>query len=188
MAASPENDFCGKCGERLGREDNGKAPASLAAPALAAEVTVSKRSIPRMAKALTAIIVIAALVGLGYKLGPGAARPSPTPTPITQTVIGEIVVSDYTPMAGGVCYSASGYSDIAVGVPVILRDENNTILASSTLDAGHLATLGCTFGFTLTNVPNTAKFYAAEVSHRGQVSYSHQEMVDKGWRLQLSLG
>ncbi len=40
----------------------------------------------------------------------------------------------------------------------------------------------------LTDVPDTAKFYAITISHRGTLSYSHAEMIAMDWVLSLTIG
>jgi hypothetical protein len=62
------------------------------------------------------------------------------------------------------------------------------ILAAASLGNGTGTTKVCNFAFTLDKVPDTAKFYSVEVSHRGQVTKSHDELVADGWKFSLSLG
>jgi hypothetical protein len=46
----------------------------------------------------------------------------------------------------------------------------------------------CEFAFTLTDVPDTAKFYSVTVANRGEISESHDELSGKNWVFALSLG
>jgi len=155
-------------------------------------------------------VLIATLVAVGYyAVGSSGAKPSPTPTlsptpsptpspaPITHTVTGTLVLSvgaeplykNFLTEPGSVCAGVRGYSDLDQGASVVLLDEIGTILASTTLDQGTvLGTTRCSFSFTLTGVPDTAKFYAVQVSHRGQVTQSHEEMVALGWIFALTIG
>lgn len=161
--------------------DAGPASPPLAAPLGGTGESVSKRSIPTWAKVLAAVVVIATLVGLGYyQFGPNAKH--------THTVTGALGLSWTFDAAGQPCQGKGGYSDLTAGASVILRDEHDTILASTTLNQGTGDDVSCKFSFTLTDVPDTAQFYVIEVSHRGQISYSHQKLADAGWVFKLTIG
>ena len=196
--ATPENVFCGKCGAPFG---SGEASPASSPPGVSTPVTegpVSKRSTSRgkpLAAILAAIVVIATLAGVGYyAVGPGGAKPSPTPSPtpspITHVVTGALVLSASSSITAidSFCQGTGGYSDLSAGASVILRDENDTILASTSLDPGSGSKSRCSFSFTLPDVSDTAKFYAITISHRGTLSYSHDKMVALGWVLSLSIG
>jgi len=45
----------------------------------------------------------------------------------------------------------------------------------------------CRFAFTVTGIPR-ATFYSVEVSHRGQLTYSFDDMVNKAWQVAVTLG
>ena len=204
--ATPENAFCGKCGAPLGPGAASAASFPLAAPVPVTAGSASKRSTSRgkfLGAILAVIVVIATLAAVGYyAVGSGGAKPSPTPTlsptpsptPITHTVTGTLVLSgggagNFLTYPGSVCAGVRGYSDLGHGASVVLLDESGTILASTTLDQGTvLGTTRCSFSFTLTGVTDTAKFYAVQVSHRGQVTQSHDEMVTLGWVFALTIG
>jgi hypothetical protein len=90
----------------------------------------------------------------------------------------------------------NGYDDIEVGAAVTVWNEKDTVIATSRLDAPTFEALGtsdfdrdygtCTFPFTV-EVPK-AEFYAIEISHRGKLTFSYQELVSKNWRVETSLG
>jgi len=78
--------------------------------------------------------------------------------------------------------------DLKQGASAVLTDENGTILASTTLDQGTGSKSRCSFSFTLTDVPDSAKFYGITITHRGTLSHSHAEMVAMDWVLSLTVG
>jgi len=89
---------------------------------------------------------------------------------------------------GQTCTGMGGYDDIQQGAAVVVRDESNKVLATSSLKGGKIVALEtCGFDFTVDNVPD-ANFYQVEVSHRGAVTYSKADLDSKGWKVALSLG
>jgi hypothetical protein len=85
------------------------------------------------------------------------------------------------------CFGTGGYNDLAAGAQVTIRDETGKVLATGHLDEGKTKSASeCDFAFNL-DVPD-AKFYQVEVSHRGQVTYSADDLEKAGWRVQLTLG
>jgi hypothetical protein len=207
--ASPDNAFCGKCGMPVGPWNASAVPVPLAIPA----VSDSKRSTPRrrfLAAAIAALLVVGTLASLGYyQFGRGATAPpsspsptamlqsTPTATPVMQGVMGIVFLiedpnSPAVSILNDTCYGVGGYADIGSGTAVTMTDERGLILAVGNLEDGVFgwsgAAVGCNFRFGLGNVPDTAKFYSVEVSHRGKVTYSHEEMNAMGWSLQLTIG
>lgn len=86
------------------------------------------------------------------------------------------------------CFTSGGYSDISVGAGVVVRDENDTIIATGSLDFPVSPMAGnCTFPFRVDNLPR-ADFYTIEVTHRGPITYSFDELESYDWFLSLSLG
>jgi hypothetical protein len=84
-------------------------------------------------------------------------------------------------------YPTTGYDDIRSGAPVTVSNENGTTIAVGTLGPGRVSkSLRCVFIFSV-SVPK-AKFYRFEVSHRGQVQKSFDEMKADGWIVSLTLG
>ena len=81
-----------------------------------------------------------------------------------------------------------GYNDIAPGMPVTVKDEEGTVLASTTLPSkGHESSVGCIWTMHVL-VPDDAKQYGVEGGRRGTVTYSHSQMVKKDWKVELSVG
>jgi hypothetical protein len=88
---------------------------------------------------------------------------------------------------GNACEGTGGYADIKVGAEVTIKDEAGKILATSTLSKSEAATTQeCDFTFTA-NVED-AKFYQVEVSHRGAVTYSRDDVARQGWRIGMEIG
>jgi hypothetical protein len=115
----------------------------------------------------------------------------------THTVTGEItlsvtdlssIISGGSIESPGPCRGDGGYSDLGPGAPVVLKDENGTILASSILSSGTGNLVRCTFTFSLEGVPDSAKFYVITVSHRGDISESHDQLAADDWHFSLTIG
>jgi hypothetical protein len=88
---------------------------------------------------------------------------------------------------GSSCSGFGGYGDIRAGIPVTVRDESGTLLASSSLRGGEVEGLRCVFTFELAGVERS-EFYTFEVGRRGELTYSHAELVANGWHVGFYLG
>ncbi len=147
-------------------------------------------STPTVLRAFVALLVIVALAGgavVWYThMGPGVPRHT-----VTGTLLLIDTTSQYSPgigVTGDSCYGIGGYEDLGPGAAVVLKDEKGTILATTSLGMGTGKRMACTFSFTLTDVTDGASFYSVEISHRGQITNSHEEMDSNGWRFALSIG
>lgn len=93
--------------------------------------------------------------------------------------------------AAGSCSGSGGYDDLTAGAPVTVKNESGSIIATGTLDEGvsdpAYPTVACDFAFTISNLPD-AKFYSVEVSHRGALTYSKDELNAKGWKIAATIG
>jgi hypothetical protein len=110
--------------------------------------------------------------------------------PKTTIVTGALLLKGA--FGGGPCAGSDGYDDIAAGTQVVVYDQAGTTIAAGVLEAGtpggfisDTLYAQCRFGFHVNAVP-VAKFYAVEVSHRGKVTYS-DEQVSAG-EITLTLG
>lgn len=109
------------------------------------------------------------------------------------TVGGSFVLTDTSSSSSSIqnsssgCHGIGGYSDMGPGTGATLKDGEGKILATSTLGSGTGTPTTCTFTFTFSNVPEAA-FYSFEVGHRGGLTYSLQDMKDRGWTLGATLG
>jgi hypothetical protein len=88
---------------------------------------------------------------------------------------------------GSSCSGSGGYADIRAGVPVTVRDESGTLLASSSLRDGEVDGLRCVFTFELGDIERS-DFYTFEVGRRGELTYSHDELAANGWHVGFYLG
>lgn len=86
------------------------------------------------------------------------------------------------------CAASGGYSDIAEGTQVIVKDRDGKTLAVGRLEQGERQTaLYCTFAFTVEGIKD-ASFYKVEISHRGEQNYSRTDLEDQDWNIGLKLG
>jgi hypothetical protein len=113
--------------------------------------------------------------------------------------LSDIDTSEFTDLSvtnlGDTCYGTGGYDDISEGAQVVLRDGEGKVIGTSSLNEGH-SNLGCevgdviaicTFEFIIEDVPSS-DFYSVEVSHRGEINFSHEELERQGWEVSLTLG
>ena len=95
------------------------------------------------------------------------------------------------PSAEELCRGTGGYDDVREGAQVVVKDGGGKIIASTSLSSGKAArpdyTWRCQFDFAIQDVPK-ADFYQVEVSHRGALTYSRQDMEERGWFVALTLG
>lgn len=93
--------------------------------------------------------------------------------------------------SGTSCRGSGGYSDLTAGAPVTIKNESGAIIATGSLDAGvsdpSYPTVVCRFSYTIANVPG-AKFYTIEVSHRGGLTYSQDQLDAAGWKADATIG
>jgi hypothetical protein len=85
------------------------------------------------------------------------------------------------------CSGTGGYEDIVDGAQVTITNESGTVIGTGNLERSENIDAACRFYFTVPNLP-IAKFYGIEVSHRGQVRYSHEQLQGENWNVSLDLG
>lgn len=97
------------------------------------------------------------------------------------------------------CKGSGGYSDISEGTQVVVKNGQGTILATGRLGVGTFPPIPspapktppttdiCGFAFLVPAIPDS-DFYSIEVSHRGALVYSREDLKAKGWQVALSLG
>ncbi|MCU1677670.1 MAG: hypothetical protein JWM93_2428 [Frankiales bacterium] len=108
--------------------------------------------------------------------------------PPTHTVFGVMqLVGGKSNEYASTCEGKGGYSDISQGTSVTVTDGAGKIIGTGHLDEGTGAGSVCTFGFTVKSVPDT-DFYKIEISHRGGLTFSREEMAAQGWIVSASLG
>lgn len=142
-----------------------------------------RRVWPYLLAAAAGLALAAAAVGF-IVFRPGSAAPA------TLDVLGQIRLT------GGfvvdsendrTCRGVSGYSDIGQGAPVVIHDETGKVVGVGQLAPGtasDAAGSACVFGFDVQDVPD-GKFFGIEVSHRGTVTFTRQQIKDDLVRLNL---
>ncbi|MFF0245027.1 hypothetical protein ACWEU6_37065 [Streptosporangium sandarakinum] len=125
------------------------------------------------------------------------AAPAPAPTAITiggslSTPGGVLIDDGDGNSTSQTCRTAGGYTDIKEGAQVVITDAASRTIALGALEAGEFempngswAARRCVFPFSLSNVPAGQKFYGIEVSHRGRLQYTAEQITNS---LQLTLG
>ncbi|MGH2655922.1 MAG: hypothetical protein ACRDIZ_04385 [Actinomycetota bacterium] len=79
-----------------------------------------------------------------------------------------------------------------IGQEVVVKDESGKVLGTGSLGPGRVAEVvdpfvACQFAFRIEDVGN-ADFYAVEVSHRGEIRFSKDELEQDDWHVALTLG
>lgn len=91
---------------------------------------------------------------------------------------------------GDECYGFGGYDDMQGGTDVTVRDGDGSLVGTSRLQEGEIAEVDgdfqvCSFKF-LVKVEDAA-FYEVEVSHRGGLTYTKDELETEDWEVFASL-
>lgn len=123
-----------------------------------------------------AVALSAAGCGSGHSSVTQAKKQAGT-SPSRIAVSGDLLlaVAGDTELSGGGCAGDGGYSDIAAGAAVTVKDASGKIVGVSQLGDGQEQSAApsyrgaCLFDFTVPDVP-VGNFYSIEVSHRGQIS------------------
>ncbi|AXJ10862.1 hypothetical protein CFN17_15520 [Arthrobacter sp. PM3] len=92
-------------------------------------------------------------------------------------------VTQYAP-GGGECKGYRGYADIATGAQVVITADGKTV-GKGELGEGKYKGGWCEFPFTVSDIKADSKFFSVQVSHRGTIEYTREEL-EKG--VSLSLG
>jgi hypothetical protein len=143
-----------------------------------------------------------ALAGVVTACGGGEAGNKVAAKPTSRSIQGTMTISgnsesvyfdSFNGKVGELCEGTGGYDDIGPGIQAAVKNETGKLLATGDVGPGEVvdASQGfvvCELPFEIKDVPDSAKFYVVEVGDRGELSYSHEEMVEQGWQLALSLG
>ena len=90
---------------------------------------------------------------------------------------------------GSLCSGGPGYEDMAGGTAVVVKDARGTIVAVGALESGatfDFGLTGCRLAFSVGDLP-TLDFYTVAIGHRGDITYSADQLDADGWRIALSL-
>jgi hypothetical protein len=115
-------------------------------------------------------VLVLAVAAVSITLGVSAL------TPQTFTAEGAM-------LTGYACDSMpGGYEDITQGAGVAVKDPSGKTVALGQLGAGKDLPdgLGCSFPFTVTDVPSGLKIYGVEVTHRGVIQYKEAALKKDG--------
>jgi hypothetical protein len=89
-----------------------------------------------------------------------------------------------SPIGGGECDGYGGYDDITPGAQVVISADGKTVgkgeLGEAKYDGGW-----CEFPFTVSDIKGGSDFYSVEISGRGTIEYTREEL-EAG--VDLSLG
>lgn len=135
-----------------------------------------------MKLALAAALLVL-LAGCGGSDAKGVGKPA-------FDVGGTITVAKGLALSDGSCAGSSGFDDLVLGAPVVVRNADGKRVGLGNLEAGRTSGLdqggyvSCTFKFDVSNVPSSAGVYSVEVTHRGEIPFKQE---DAG-HLSLTLG
>lgn len=208
--------FCSSCGTALGGQSPQTvlpAQGASRSPYFIASTEPTSlfgRVVSRFGKVpliLTAAIVLLVIAPVGvFAIGKVAAKAAAQPlaqrlnhNSEKHTISGTLSVvgkpDGSSCHAGTAVLSYNGYDDIRPGALVTVTDETSKVIATGQLDTPTYKALGendpfgigsCVFPFTV-DVPK-ASFYSVEVTHRGKLTYSHDEMVSRNWTVASEIG
>lgn len=95
----------------------------------------------------------------------------------TFTVTGIVTLSlEDSINTGSTCYGDGGYSDMRVGAPVVVTDASQKTVALGTIVSAEEVSEECRFAFRVENVPRGEDFYGIQISHRGRLQYSADDL------------
>lgn len=105
-----------------------------------------------------------------------------------QTVTGMLHLYGTVENDGTECWGVGGYGDLSEGTEVTIRDGAGDLIGTGSLDAGTTVGDGdCTFLWKIGSVPEV-DFYEIEVSERGGITRTLEEMESEGWTVVGSIG
>jgi hypothetical protein len=88
---------------------------------------------------------------------------------------------------GTTCQGQGQFADIGAETPVVLRDENGKMLASTTLGPGTGdPTNNCTFSFRLTDVPVTPTSYSLQIGQAPPVTITRAALEADAWHFEIA--
>lgn len=130
------------------------------------------------------VLVLAGCGGDGSSQAPEGESSSPESE--TLNVSGSFTLTDYDTYFQGRCSGTGGYDDITRGAQVVVRDGDGKTLAIGELGQGRAEdSFTCAFPFRVESVPAGEAFYSLEVAHRGEVTYSADDIIGP---IEMTLG
>jgi hypothetical protein len=104
---------------------------------------------------------------------------------------GQAIRAGFVVLGGTGCdLTDTGYADLTVGTPVMMKDATGNLVSTSALANPHANAVdnSCTFKFTFDNVKLASQQYTVEVGKRGQVGFSKSEIISNNYSVVLSVG
>lgn len=145
-----------------------------------------------------AAVVVVLLAGGGAAAWAMTRDTAPAAVPML-TITGELDMPDG---GGGTvsnlpCQMAAGYNDIQTGAQITVTDEAGKVIGLGQLGAGltkvinnvdgtGLTSWRCEFRFSVPNIPAGHQFFGLEVTHRGVVRFT-ADQIESG-KVKLTLG
>jgi serine/threonine protein kinase len=128
-----------------------------------------------VAVAAAAILAVVALVAY-IALQPSNEKPTAEPFTIAGKVrlASNLVKTSGLP-AGYKCAGARDFGDIGPNAPIIVEDENGTLLAKGSIEGSSSSPDGCLLNFQVSDVPTGSRFYRVQVGQRHEMSYTEAE-------------
>jgi len=88
------------------------------------------------------------------------------------------------------CYGTGRFGDVTGSMPVIVKDEQEKIIATGSTKPGKRPTenptVRCIFSFNIKSIPKS-KFYSIGIGDRGAAIFSQQELDDRKWEVEFVL-
>ena len=146
---------------------------------------------------LSTALLVAVACGGGDSSG-SAGDSSDSAGDSSHRIVGTFTLTDASNRGdvGDSCRGSGGYTDITPGAQVVVMNQDGTILGTGRLGAGSFVPFRgttltisskCEFPFTVASLPK-AQFYSVAVSHRGEITYSFQDLESSRWEVDITLG
>jgi hypothetical protein len=107
------------------------------------------------------------------------------------TLKGTIDLSDLQTSLSGCDTSQSndGYTDIAAGEQVIVKNASGTTIGTGMLGSGHPLSddANCHYDFTVVGLPDSS-YYVIGIGSRGTQTFSESQLNSDHWSITLTLG
>ena len=89
---------------------------------------------------------------------------------------------------GDPCKGLGPNSDLLGGTPVVVKDQAGTVVATGALDIGRVAAgSACEFNLVVGEIPK-ADAYEFDIGGRTAGRYRYDDLVARGWQVELTLG
>lgn len=138
--------------------------------------------------AAAVVAVAGGIAGLVLAVMPGTFTATGTVTLMDSTSLS--TYSSYSSprpisFSGDSCRGTGGYSDLGLGTGVTIRDPDGTIVGAGEITGSAALEPMCELSFTVSDVPSGEGPYTVEVSHRGEVTVTEQELAGGGAALTI---